>query len=253
MSTSPLISIITAAYNSSEYIEFTYASLARQTHKNWEWLVTDDCSSDNTLEILQKISRIDTRVKPARNQINSGAAVSRNNSISRATGDFLAFIDSDDLWVENKLETQIEFMNRGNIDFSFTAYNIVDQNGGWGGKRVDYGRVGSFGYDEMLRKAATLGCSTVMLKRSAFPDISMPLIRTGQDYALWLKLLRNGKRAHIIGETLTSYRITPNSISRNKIKKAMRQWQIYREIEKIPIFYSIFCFSFYVFRAIFRR
>jgi teichuronic acid biosynthesis glycosyltransferase TuaG len=105
----------------------------------------------------------------------------------------------------------------------------------------------------MLKKRATLGCSTVMLRKSGFEDISMPLIRTGQDYATWLKLLKTGNEAYLLNDVLTSYRIRPNSISRNKFKKAKRQWQIYRELEQLPMLKSLVCFCNYVWRAVFRK
>lgn len=223
-----------------------------QTYSNWEWLVTDDCSMDNTYELLSEFAKHDSRVKVIKNDVNSGAGASRNTSILRASGDFLAFLDSDDYWHPHKLERQIEFMRLG-VDFSFTAYNIMDAYGNLTGKSVDSGRFQSFDYDQMLRKDATIGCSTVMLRRSAFDNITMPLLRTGQDYALWLSLLKGGVCAHLLGESLTYYRISPNSISRNKFKKAARQWQIYREIEKLSVIKSAYCFVFYAWRATFRR
>lgn len=248
-----LISIITPSYNSSDWIEKTYVSIKEQSYPNWEWLITDDCSSDNTLQLLKKISKNDKRVKLFCNEINSGAAVSRNNSLSNASGDFFAFIDSDDLWLLSKLENQINFMEDNLVDFSFTSYELVDDNGQLLNKIVDSHDVKYVTYEDMLRKKATLGCSTVMLRRSAFDDISMPLIRTGQDYGLWLKLLKTGKNAYKVNEVLTQYRILPNSISRNKIKKAKRQWQIYREIEKLSLIKSFECFCFYAYRAVFRK
>ena len=105
----------------------------------------------------------------------------------------------------------------------------------------------------MLRKKATLGCSTVMIRRAGFNDLLMPLLRTGQDYATWLKLLRTGEKAYILNEVLTSYRILPNSISRNKFKKAIRQWQIYRDVENLSFSMSFVCFFFYAYRAVFRK
>lgn len=247
-----MVSIITPTFNSRSYIGETYLSIRGQSHQNWEWLVTDDCSTDGSAAFVAELAAKDSRVKSFRNIENSGAAITRNNSILHAAGDFIAFIDSDDYWEPEKLERQLQFMGE-KIDFSFTAYAIMDERGNLTGKLVDANRSGSFGYDDMLCKAATLGCSTVMLRRSAFADLSMPLIRTGQDYALWLKLLKTGKRAHLIGEPLTRYRITPNSISRNKVKKAKRQWQIYREIEGLALPKAAYCFAFYAWRAVFRR
>jgi teichuronic acid biosynthesis glycosyltransferase TuaG len=215
-------------------------------------LITDDCSDSDTKELLEKLEASDSRIKVFYSAKNCGAAVARNNSILNAHGEFLAFIDSDDLWLPQKLEKQLAFMVAG-INFSFTAYEVVDQNNASLGKQVDADQSGSFSYQDMLKKKATLGCSTVMLRRSAFSDISMPLLRTGQDYALWLKLLKTGNQAYVLAESLTRYRIMPNSISRNKVKKAKRQWQIYRQVEVLPLWLSIYCFSLYAWRAVFRR
>ncbi|WP_409584993.1 glycosyltransferase family 2 protein [Vibrio owensii] len=246
------VSIVTATYNSEHEILETYESIRSQTYENWEWLVTDDCSSDKTLDVLNEISKSDSRVRVLKNRINSGAAVSRNNSLSYASGDFLAFIDSDDLWYSTKLEIQLLFMINKQVSFSFTAYELIDEAGTKLGSKVDASQSGGFSYRDMLKKKATLGCSTVILKKSAFSDITMPDLRTGQDYATWLKLLRNGEQAFICSEVLTQYRIRPNSISRNKFKKAIRQWKIYREVERLPLFYSLYCFFFYAWRAVFR-
>ncbi|MBY8082152.1 glycosyltransferase [Vibrio fluvialis] len=248
-----LLSIITPSYNSSDLIVETYGAINAQSLSNFEWLITDDCSSDITFYLLKNLACNDERIKIFRNRVNSGAAVSRNNSISNASGDFVAFIDSDDLWLPDKLEKQVRFMEENNIDFSFTAYELIDEQGNPTGQKVDTHLTGPVSYEDMLRKKATLGCSTVMLRRSAFEDISMPLIRTGQDYGLWLKLLKTGVKAYPMPEVLTQYRILPNSISRNKVKKAKRQWQIYREIEKLPLLKSIECFCFYAWRAVFRK
>lgn len=249
-----LITIITATYNSELYIKTVYESLLKQTYKNWEWLVTDDCSNDSTSKILQELSLVDNRIKVFHNKHNQGAAVARNVSISRAKGCYIAFIDSDDLWYERKLQTQLDFMLNNKYDFTFTSYELIDANARKLGKIVeDYSTTMSVNYDDMLKKKATMGCSTVMIRRNAYKDILMPLLRTGQDYALWLKLLRDGGNAYLIPEVLTSYRILPESISRNKFKKASRQWQVYREIESLPLIKSCKCFLFYAFRAVFRK
>lgn len=246
------VSIITAAYNAERWVKGAYDSICNQTHNNWEWLVTDDDSSDHTIAILTAIARTDTRVKIFSNSKNSGAAVSRNNSLKHCSGDFIAFLDIDDLWIPNKLEEQIGFMG-DDIDFSFTGYELIDEHGVRLNRTVDSNLKGSVSYEDMLRKKATLGCSTVMLRKSGFNKVEMPLIRTGQDYALWLNLLKTGKQAHVLSSVLSFYRIVPDSISRNKFKKAKRQWQIYREIERLNLPHSIVCFGFYAFRAVFRN
>lgn len=245
-------SIITPCFNSSAYIRETYNSLLYQTSMDWEWLVTDDCSSDNTISILNEISKSDPRVKVFQSEFNSGAATSRNNSISHASGEFIAFIDSDDLWKPDKLEKQLEFMG-SDINFSFTAYELIDAKGKSLNKYIDKNQTGFFSYNDMLRKKATLGCSTVILRKSAFDDLMMPLIRTGQDYALWLKILKTGNNAYVLNDILTQYRVLPGSISRNKVKKAKRQWQIYREIEKLDFIPAVINFCFYAYRAVFRK
>ncbi|EOG1815092.1 TPA: glycosyltransferase [Enterobacter hormaechei subsp. steigerwaltii] len=250
-----LISVIMPSYNSADTISASIESILSQSYQNWELLITDDGSTDGTLEILSAYAEKDSRIKFFSNSKNSGAAVSRNNSIKHSKGAFLAFLDSDDIWLKNKLQKQLSFMNvTQNNDFSFTSYSLIDENGKHLGKTVDMQGDGlSFSYHDMLRKKATLGCSTVMLRKSSFEDISMPLIRTGQDYALWLKLLKTGKNAYLLNEVLTEYRILPNSISRNKFKKSKRQWQIYREIEKLNFLSAGVCFAFYAWRAVFRR
>lgn len=248
----PMVSIITAVYNAEDVILDTYRSLCEQTFQGWEWLVTDDCSSDKSYSILQDVASADARVSVQRNTVNSGAAVSRNASLKRASGEFIAFMDADDLWMPDKLERQIQFMG-ADVDFSFTSYELIDAVGNPLGQEVDRGRGKSFDYFQLLKKQVTLGCSTVMLRRSAFSEIEMPLLRTGQDYATWLSILKQGKKAYLLDEVLTQYRILPNSISRNKFRKALRQWQIYREVEGLPLMTSAICFSFYGWRAVFRK
>jgi glycosyltransferase involved in cell wall biosynthesis len=248
-----LISVITPTFFSRNKIEATYYSLLNQTYSNWEWLITDDCSKDDTFEFIRKLSLSDKRIKPTKNEINVGAAVSRNSSLARVKGEFIAFLDADDIWDVDKLSIQTKFMETNEIDFSFTSYRLISEEGNDLGKTVDTHLTCPVDYNNMLRKKATLGCSTVMLRSSAFQEVRMPLLRTGQDYALWLKLLKSGVKAYPINQILTDYRISTNSISRNKIKKACRQWEIYRDVEKLSIFTSIVSFAFYAWRAVFKR
>ncbi|EIU6821636.1 MULTISPECIES: glycosyltransferase family 2 protein [Vibrio harveyi group] len=247
------VSIITATFNSESTILETYRSLSTQSYDNWEWLVTDDCSTDKTLSILKTLARDDSRIQVFKNEVNSGAAVSRNKSLSHVSGDYIAFIDSDDLWCDIKLENQLSYMLMKDLDFTFTAYNLIDEEGRDRGKLVDKDNVPHVDYKDMLKKKATMGCSTVMVKAASFRGIEMPLLRTGQDYATWLVYLKRVDRAYLLNEVLTSYRIVPGSISRNKYKKAKRQWEIYRIQESLGFVESCYCFVFYAYRAVFRR
>jgi teichuronic acid biosynthesis glycosyltransferase TuaG len=248
------ISIITPTYNSSLYITDTIQSIISQTYKKWELIIVDDSSIDNTVNIVNQYVAVDKRVKLIQNSKNCGAAFSRNIGLKESKYDYIAFLDSDDIWVKEKLEKQLFFMKKNKIPFSFTGFKIFSNKAKYLGKTVDTTQKGSFSYKDMLAKKATLGCSTVMLNKNSFKGLmQMPLIRTGQDYAFWLKLLKNtDERAHVIPLALTSYRITPNSISRNKFYKAQRQWSIYRENEGLSLLKSCYYFSFYAFRAIFK-
>ncbi|MGI9945976.1 glycosyltransferase family 2 protein [Vibrio hyugaensis] len=248
-----LVSIITPTYNSINQILETYESIKKQTYKKWEWLVTDDCSQDGTYELLNDLSKFDERIKVFKNEVNSGAAASRNNSIRHATGHYFAFIDSDDLWSPLKLEKQLSTMKENDAKFSFTAYNIIDANGVSTGKQVDTNQITPLDYENMLRKKATLGCSTVMIDAKHFGNLQMPEIKTTEDYALWLSLLKTGIKVYPINDVLMSYRVLPNSLSRNKIKKSKTQWYVYRQIEKLPLLKAIECFCFYAYRAVFRK
>ncbi|HDR51397.1 MAG TPA: glycosyltransferase [Mariniphaga anaerophila] len=247
-----LVSIITPTFDSAAFLPQTAASVRSQTHQNWEWLITDDFSQDGTWEMAQALCASDSRIKAVRNDANRGPAFSRNRSMDRTKGQFFAFLDADDLWLPDKLEQHLNFMIADSIRFSFTAFEIIDRNGQTTGKVVDGKSRTSVNYEDMLRKKATMGCSTVMIERDLVGDARMPELRTGQDYAFWLALLRTGITAACLPSGLTQYRIVPGSISRNKIGKARRQWQIYRECEQLGLGKSLECFMFYAWRAMFR-
>ncbi|MCD9522774.1 glycosyltransferase [Photobacterium carnosum] len=247
-----LVSIITPAFNCSNTILETYNSIKNQSYSNWEWLITDDCSSDNTIDIIKSIIVNDKRVHLFKHNINMGAAAARNNSIKQSSGDFIAFIDSDDLWHFDKLELQIIFM-REDIDFSFTSYELIDDKGKRLNKYIDIKNGFSFNYNDMLKKKATLGCSTVILRKNAFSKIKMLPIKTGEDYSLWLDLLSQDKIAYKLDKVMMLYRIMPNSLSRNKFKTARRQWGIYRNIRDMSLLASFYVYLYYIFNAVFRK
>jgi teichuronic acid biosynthesis glycosyltransferase TuaG len=247
------VSVITASFNSDRFIKETYQSIIAQEYTEWEWIVTDDCSSDGTVGILDAIAASDIRVKVIKNSVNLGAGFSRNKSMSQASGRFFAFIDADDLWEPQKLSRQVAFMLTGHIGFSFTSYRVIGQCGEDQGKVVDRGVPISVGYNDLLAKKATVGCSTVMVDRSLVGEFVMPGLRTGQDYVTWLSILKRGFTGYLLKDTLTSYRIVEGSISRNKFKKALRQWHIYRSSEELSFGLSVFYFFNYAIRAVVKK
>jgi len=246
------VSIIMPTYNSSLFVIETIQSVLSQDFQNWELLITDDCSTDGTVELIKSHFN-DKRINIAVNAENSGAAITRNSSINRSVGEYLAFLDADDLWSPDKLSLQLKFMQDNEYSFTYTAYELIDKEGEKLNRFVDLNNAKSVAYKDMLKKKSTLGCSTVMVERSVFNNLRMPNIRTGQDYATWLLILKKVGSAFCFNSVLTQYRIVPGSISRNKIKKAKRQWEIYRKLEHLSIVYSSYCFLFYAYRAVFRK
>jgi teichuronic acid biosynthesis glycosyltransferase TuaG len=248
---SPIVSIITPSYNSSSFVRDCYKSIVSQTIEDWEWVVTDDASLDGTAEIIREISDEDPRVKPAFFTENRGAARSRNLSIDRAKGAVVAFLDIDDYWRHDKLETQL-LAHRGGHSFTFTSFIQFRSSPEEDGKVIDPGPAQCFDYNDMLHKRATLGCSTVMLDRAAIGKKRMPDLRSGQDYAFWLSIMKDNVSAYLVPEPMTYYRVLPNSLSRNKFKKARRQWQIYRDLEQLSLLQSAWVFKSYAIHALMR-
>ncbi|MFK8078591.1 MAG: glycosyltransferase family 2 protein [Granulosicoccus sp.] len=249
----PYVSVIMSTYNSDQYLNDAVNSVRDQSFENWELLITDDASNDDTLNQLVSFSVKDSRIKYFSFEKNSGAALARNNSINMAKGKYIAFLDSDDRWRSNKLQVQCDFMDKFNSTITFSPYEIIDENGNLTGKHVDVGAPVKINYKQLLRKSATFGCLTVMFRRSEFNDYLMPDIRRGQDYALWLKLLRSVESAHKVPKVLAEYRIVKGSISRNKFRKARAQWYVYRRLEKVPLIQSCLAFFLYAWRAVFRK
>ncbi|WDE13289.1 glycosyltransferase family 2 protein [Thalassomonas haliotis] len=251
--TKPEISIIMATYNSAKYIEKSIESILNQTNSDWELVITDDSSTDDTFQILESYQSKYDNIHVLKNKVNSGAAVARNSSLNQAKGRFIAFLDSDDLWHENKLQRQIAFMKKSQSAMTFTSYEIIDEAGQATGKKVDINIPNKIDYRDLLSKKATFGCSTVIVDKNITGDFMMPLLRTGQDFATWLLILKKIDFALHFPEVLTSYRITPGSISRNKFSKAKRQWQIYRKIEQLGFLESSRHFVNYAIRAVLRK
>lgn len=246
---SELVSIITPMYNAQKYIESTIASVQKQTYSNWEMIIVDDCSTDNSPDIVAKYAAEDNRIKYFRNKGRNGVAAARNEAMRIATGRYIAFLDSDDLWEPDKLQIQIEFMNTKEAHFCCTACNIIDRNGDFSGKiryvpdKCDY---------KKLLKGNSVACLTVVIDRKYIQNMIMPSI-PHEDYATWLDVCRTGETVYGINKVLASYRISNNSISNNKIKAATWTWNIYRNYLHISLIKSMYYFVCYVINAVVKR
>ena len=224
-----LVSIIMPSYNTALYIEETIQSVLNQTYPNWELIIVDDCSTDNTDEVLEKIK--DTRIHYLKNEKNSGAAVSRNKALRKAKGQWIAFLDSDDLWMPNKLEKQIRFMEENGYAFSYTNYEEIDVNGNKTGVTVTgpqkITKTGMFNY-------CWPGCLTVMYNAEKVGLIQIEDIKKNNDYAMWLKVCKK-VNCYLLDEYLAQYRKgRSGSISTHSIK-IMIGWhyRLYHEAEKL--------------------
>lgn len=245
-----LVSIITPSYNSARFIAETIESVMTQTYQNWEMLITDDCSSDGTVDIVKYYCKKDARIKLFVLERNSGAAIARNNSIKHAKGKYIAFLDSDDIWLPQKLEKQIRFMDSNNYAFSMTAYSLMDLDGKSRNKILYMPK--SMSYAQYLRNTA-IGCLTVVIDKEKTGAFEMPNIRTSQDMALWLVILKRGFKIYALNENLASYRLVPTSNSAKKMKAIKDVWRVYRELERLSFIYAAFNFCGYMFHAILKR
>lgn len=211
-----LVSIITPNYNCGRFIVQTIESVLAQTYTNWEMLIVDDCSTDNSVQIALSYAEKDQRIKVIRNETNSGAAISRNKAIELAQGEFIAFLDSDDLWLPDKLEKQIEFMRQNNCDFCYCRYDLIDENSAFLGKIVRVPK--KLSYKKYLLHCFT-GCLTVMYAFRIAKDIRSFNIKNNNDYGLFLQVIRKCKNPLGMQDILAHYRIRKIGISRKKTKK----------------------------------
>lgn len=232
-----LISVIMPAYNSKNFIKESLCSALNQTYKNIEIIVVDDCSTDGTSEIIKQIQNNDSRIKYYRLDENSGAAVARTIAMEKANGIYFSFLDSDDIWKEDKLEKQIVYMKNNNILFCATAYEIIDEDKNKLVK-VLYPPVKT-NYNRLLLDCP-VGNSTIVYDASVLGKFIVPNIRKRNDDALWLRILKKTKYIYGMNDILTLYRVRKNSISSNKISLIKYHWILYREIENLSILRSIF-------------
>lgn len=241
-----LVSVIMPTYNCGKFIAESIESLIAQTMKDWELQIVDDCSTDNTAEVLQPYLEKYPNIHYYCLEKNSGPAIARTEAMKRATGKYLAFLDSDDLWHPEKLEKQIAYMRKTGAKMSATAYAQMDEAGN------DLHTVlvppQKTDYNKCIRLANPIGNLTVMFDREALGSFEVPPIRKRNDFALWLQILKKTDYCYGMEEVLATYRLgRTGSVSKNKMKLVRYQWQLYREIEKHNVIrstYEIGCWAF---------
>lgn len=244
-----LVSIIMPSYNASRFITESIKSVIVQTYQNWELLIADDCSKDSSVEVIKKIIDKDQRIKLFPLLKNVGAAA-RNVAIEHANGQYIAFLDSDDVWEPEKLERQLAFMKENKYAFTYSEYYVMEEDGKKTGSFI---RIpSSLSYRQYLRNTI-IGCLTVVIDRNIVGDFRMPLIKSSHDMALWLLIMKRGYKAYGIKEVLAGYRLVSTSNTAKKWKAAKDVWRVYRKIEHLSVLFSAFCFCGYVFNAIIKR
>lgn len=222
-----LVSIIMPSYNTAQYIKASIDSVIAQTYANWELIIVDDCSVDNTDEVVASYS--DERIRYFKNEKNSGAAVSRNRALREAKGKWIAFLDSDDLWEPEKLAKQIAFMKKKGYHFSYTDYIEIDENAVPNGKTVTgpkrITKTGMYNY-------CWPGCLTVMYNAEEVGLVQIADIKKNNDYAMWLKVCKISD-CYLLHEMLAKYRKRGGSISNHGYIKLIKwHYKLYREAEE---------------------
>ena len=231
-----LVSIIMPNYNSEKYVKETIQSVLEQTYQNWELIFVDDCSTDNSLDIVKSFD--DDRIKVYQNESNSGAAVTRNHALEMAQGKWMAFLDSDDLWTPDKLEKQITFMVNNDVCFSYSDYEVIDENDNV--ISTFKPRLEVCTYEDIL-KHNHIGCLTAIYNAEKLGTVLMPVDAIKrEDLACWLSILKTGVKAHCLHECLAKYKVHSNSVSSNKFKMMKYQWHVYRKVEKLSLFKCVY-------------
>lgn len=235
-----LVSIITPTYNSSKFIADTIEGVLKQSYSNWELLITDDCSTDNSIEIINNYVQLDSRIKLLKLDINSGSGVCRNKSIEAAKGRYIAFCDSDDVWMPQKLEKQLAFMEKMGCALTYSSYMHMDEEGNEVGIVVSNRKI-TF---SSLKRDCGIGCLTAIYDTRKVGKMYMSSIRKRQDWGLWLEILAKCRVAYGLKEPLAYYRLRKGSISNNKLNLVKYNINVYRTILDFSLIKSYMYFIF---------
>lgn len=248
----PLVSIITPVYACETYLPMTIDSVLAQTYPNWELLLADDCSPDNSARIIGEYQKKDSRIRYIKLPENGGAAVARNAALAQAQGRYIAYLDADDLWLPEKLERQLNFLQESGAVFSCCGYEKIEADGTPLNKIVHMPK--TMTYEQYLRNTIiqTVGVivDTEHVDRSL---LIMPNVRRGQDAGTWMQVLRSGITFVGQHEVLAKYRRVPQSLSANKFNAMKRTWYLYRGLEKLSVPKSLWCMVGWAWHASLKR
>ncbi len=234
-----LVSIIMPSYNSDGTILESIQSVLSQTYKNWELIIVDDRSTDNTWQVIQTYADKYDNIRVYQNKENLGAGASRNFAIKKARGRFIAFLDSDDLWTEDKLAEQIPFMLENNYPLTYTHYSRFTSE-----EELSVITAPEYTTYKKLMYSNVIGCLTAVYDTQALGKRYMPLIRKRQDMGLWLDILKDTPKAYCLPKPLAKYRMD-SGMTANKFSVLSYQWKFYRDVVGLSLPRSLFTFSVY--------
>ncbi|KAB8030663.1 glycosyltransferase family 2 protein [Fluviispira multicolorata] len=237
-----LISVIMPVYNSEKFLKKAIDSVLNQSYKNFELIIINDCSPDSSDEIIKNIAYNEERIRYIKLDKNVGPGKARNIGIEKAIGRYISFLDSDDYYLENRLEKAFQFIKKYNYPIVYTSFYKGDIHLNITGK---FNPPKIMNYHKFLKHCVFL-TGTVIYDTNIMGKVYYSeTLKTSEDYVFYLNLLRNGNTAYCLNEALTIYRSTSNSVSSNKVKTALNQWKIYRKIEGLNIFRSLYYFIHY--------
>lgn len=231
-----LVSVVMPTFNCGQFIEESIQSVLNQTMRDWELQIVDDCSTDGTSDIVKSYMNKYENIYYHCFSENRGPAAARTEAIRRARGKYIAFLDSDDIWLPQKLEKQIAFMKKNGAKFSCTAYSQIDEKGS--PMKVVCVPPEKTSYNKMFYLSDPIGNLTVMYDQEALGKYEVPQIRKRNDYALWLRMLHDVDYCYGMPDVLAAYRVRKGSVSSNKMRLIKYQWHLYREIEGMSIWKS---------------
>ena len=231
-----LVSILTPTFNAEKFIRATIKSVQEQTYENWEMILVDDASTDNTVSIIEDFAQRDNRIKLFKLSENRGNGFARNAALNKATGKYIAYLDADDLWFPSKLEKQIQFLNANNLHFTFSYYDSIDEEGNNLNRRVESPNPLIY---KQLFFCNYVGNLTAIYDADYFGKIILETSQKRQDWRLWLTILKQIKTAEVVPESLAFYRIRKDSISSSKFKLIKHNFGVYREFHRYNFMSSV--------------